>query len=655
MTYSIVGVTGHIDHGKTTLVKALTGKDTDTHPEEKQRGITIDIGFASFDCNGHTFALIDAPGHQKYIGNLLAGVARIDIGLLLVAADQGIQAQTLEHAAIIRSLGVNEIVVVISRCDLATEESTLELEEELILFLGEIGYQDFPIVRVSSVTQVGLDSLSEQLQLAADRAHDDSQTSKSDLPFRLPVDRVFNVPGRGWVAAGTVWAGNIAIGDSLEIAGRGESVRVREIENHSHSIESSQPGQRTALNLVGTTSPIRRGDELVAPGEYHPSRRFVAELTMFPDAADLRLPADAQLHTATRCVTAKVIGPRKVSKSEHSIVVLELEDDVVATATQPYLLRRPYPIGSFAGGRILGDVGATKFKKRELLEFGQKMSHCKHDPKSQLLAWISLYGEIKNDAKWISNHLQVPKSACQPLFDSLESEDSVTQVNDYLVSAKLLASAENFAHAVVRESARASSLEASGKKGSLWMVEDSIVQRSSHICSPFTMREALNRLVANKVLVRFKSMVAEASEETQLSKKQRAMLLDLVRQFDSTRCPPTSKELAAQLSVPIGNLNALTRFAIYQGSMIDLGKGFLYSHSQFIALCKELDLLFTETADVTVAEIRDRWQLTRKHVIPLLEYCDREKITIRRDATRTRGENLAQILSSLETAENDQS
>ena len=149
MSYTVVGVIGHIDHGKTSLVAALTGKETDTHPEEKRRGITIDLGFASFSLGDHQFALVDAPGHQKYIGNLLAGVSAIDVGLLVVACDQGIQAQTLEHAAILRTLGVSRLVAVLSRSDLATDEMRMELDEELDLFLDDLGFPDAPRIPVS--------------------------------------------------------------------------------------------------------------------------------------------------------------------------------------------------------------------------------------------------------------------------------------------------------------------------------------------------------------------------------------------------------------------------------------------------------------------------------------------------------------------------
>src|SRR6056297_3478206 len=261
MSYTIVGVIGHIDHGKTSLVAALSGIDTDTHPEEKRRGITIDLGFAAFTADSHRFALIDAPGHQKYIGNLLAGVAKVDGGLLVVACDQGIQTQTLEHAAILQSLGVRRLIVAISRIDLADDAAQAELSEELDWFLSEYGFSDVPRIPVSAVTGEGIESLRKQLRVFAA-----SPRSESHLPFRMPIDRVFTIEGRGCVIAGTPWSGSLQIGDHATIVRTGQDVRIRELESHGQNLPRTESGVRTAMNVVGTSaSEIVRGDELVEP------------------------------------------------------------------------------------------------------------------------------------------------------------------------------------------------------------------------------------------------------------------------------------------------------------------------------------------------------------------------------------------------------
>ncbi len=226
--YRTIGVTGHIDHGKTSLVRALTGVDTDTHPEEKRRGITIDLGFASFQYGEYQFALIDAPGHQKYIGNLLAGVAGVDLGLLIVACDQGLQDQTIEHAFILRMLAVTDVVVVLTRRDLVDAAREREVREEVELLTEDLGFRDVSVLAVSSLTGDGLDVLKATL---CDRAS--RQTTPATGPwFRMPIDRILNMPGRGCVLGGTVWSGAVTVGDSLELASTGVQVRVRDLQRH---------------------------------------------------------------------------------------------------------------------------------------------------------------------------------------------------------------------------------------------------------------------------------------------------------------------------------------------------------------------------------------------------------------------------------------
>ncbi|MCA9203651.1 MAG: selenocysteine-specific translation elongation factor, partial [Planctomycetales bacterium] len=338
--YSIVGVVGHIDHGKTSLVAALTGVDTDTHPEEKRRGITIDLGFAHCRIGERQFAFIDAPGHQRFIGNLLAGVSSVDIGLLVVACDQGIQEQTLEHVAILRQLGVPRLIVVISRTDLASEEDARELAEELRLFLSEYGFTEFPVVRVAAPSGLGLDDLRAELTAAARVGE-----RVASQHFRLPIDRVFSVPGRGCVVAGTVWSGSVRVGDVVEIARTRQRVRVRELELHGVAVEDSRVGYRTAINLSGISArELGRGDELVAVGTHRSTTRLLIELSLFAEAPDVSCPAVVQLHTATTHCSARLVGAKRLGTPCY--LVAETDQPLVATYGQRCLFRRPYPVGS---------------------------------------------------------------------------------------------------------------------------------------------------------------------------------------------------------------------------------------------------------------------------------------------------------------------
>ena len=629
MSYTIVGVIGHIDHGKTSLVAALSGIDTDTHPEEKRRGITIDLGFASFQHNDQQFALIDAPGHQKYIGNLLAGVSGIDVGLLVVACDQGIQAQTLEHAAIIQSLGVKKLIVAISRIDMADENRLIELSEELEVFLADYGFFEIPIIPLSSVTGEGLDALKSKLCEYVRQ----SERSASEF-FRLPIDRVFQVEGRGCVVAGTTWSGQVSIGDSVEVAGTKHVARVREIETHGTPTEQSELGQRTALNLVGVSArEVSRGDELVLPGSHPTTNRILVDLQMFPETQPLKCPAIVQLHSATSACAAKVSGVKRLSAGEQAVVVVETEQPVVVTLGQQILLRRPYPVGSFAGGRVLASIPELPRTRQRIVDFANKLTN--ESALERLVAWVDYFGEIAIDKQWFQMQLGIGEDSYEQLINEGLAEERFLKPKsspDRIVSPKVLEIARDYVVKMLTQQA--------SDTDDAWSTEDSVVRRAKSTGSDALIQTAINELVSEKQLVRLGRMVAVASDKTRLSKKQRGQLQQIAELYQSNRTPPTLKELAKHLGTAIDAANSLVRFATQQKLLIDLGGGFLVGDQVFRELCVELQGLFESSAELSAAEIKDGWQLTRKHAIPLLEYCDAVGVTQRNENQRSIGPNL---------------
>jgi selenocysteine-specific elongation factor len=631
MTYTIVGITGHIDHGKTTLVRVLTGVDTDTHPEEKRRGITIDLGFASFEQEGHRFALIDAPGHQKYIGNLLAGVSAIDIGLIVVAADQGIQEQTLEHAAVVRALGVSKLIVAISRIDLVNEAVVTELSEELELFLGDMGFDEVPTVAICAPTGSGMDRLRSLLIECANQDAAQDARPADTQPFRMPVDRVFTVPGRGLVVAGTIWTGQIRVGDMLQLAGTEHPWRVREIEVHGEMAESSQAGFRTAVNLVGSgNGELSRGDELIARGTHDLSDVLVVELNMFADTPAIRCPAMVQLHTGTNSCTARIVGVKQLEPAASRIVLVQPERPLVASYQQACLFRRPYPIGSFAGGRVLAATQRGSAKTKNLLVLGERLRSA--DACQRLLAWIDYLGEMELDATWCALHLGIAPESFAEVVDQAVQNESVLRIGGTLVSRSTLNRTRQFIRKMVE--ARAQQAE------DVWLVEASIIERARGLGSPAMIQMAIEQMIGDKQLVRLNSMLALATDDTNLSKKQRSVMEQIVRIYSETRSPPTFKELTQQLELSSDALVSLVRFATQQKILTDLGKGFLISTKVLDELMQELCSLFEVEPQLSVAAIRDRWQVTRKHAIPLLEYCDRQAITVRRGDVRVAGRKL---------------
>ena len=631
---------GHIDHGKTSLVAALTGVDTDTHPEEKQRGITIDLGFASFAEGEHKFALIDAPGHQKYIGNLLAGVSGIDVGLLVVACDQGIQAQTLEHAAILQSLGVSKLIVAISRIDLSNEETRMELSEELEVFLSDFGFSEIPQVAISSVTGEGLDDLRALLVA-------DARTTARSGPsvFRMPIDRVFTIDGRGCVVAGTLWSGEVAIGDHIELSRTGDAYRVRELEVHGESVERSSVGMRTAMNLAGASaSGVTRGDELLATGTHPATRRMVVQITMFRETSELRCPATVQLHTATTSCEAKVSGVKRLGPGDQAIVVVDTEIPVVSTALQQCLFRRPYPVGSFAGGRVLASVEPEAKQMTRLLELGEQLVGATEV--SRLASWVNYQKESDIDDASFELQLGISKNNVENLIkQGIDLGLFQMPVQGRMVSNATIDRIRAYVLKLLRHQAESTE--------DAWLVEEAVLQRAATTGSAKIVRWVIEELIREKALVRVNQRVAIASEETALSKKQRARMDQILKMYGGARMPPTIKEVAAELQTTIEIVGSLMRFATQQRILIDLGKGFFIADDAFQTLCSELHQLFDESPQRSVAEIRDQWQVTRKHTIPLLEYCDQTKLTQRDGDARSAGPELKRLFANSQPIANE--
>ncbi len=634
MTYTIVGVIGHIDHGKTTLVAALSGTDTDTHPEEKRSGITIDLGFASITEGDHQIGLIDAPGHQKYIGNLLAGVSGIDVGLLVVACDQGIQEQTLEHAAILQMLGVTNLMVALSRVDLVDDATVQNLDEELDVFLDDFGFRDVPKIPISAVTGTGMKALKSQLRRFAELG----QPRTVGRYSRMPVDRVFSMPGRGCVIAGTVWSGSIRVGDQLQLADNNVPVRVREVEVHGESVDESKVGFRTALNVTGVSAnEVQRGDELIQPDVFRKSHHLLMEVKTFRDAQEIKCPATLQLHIVATSCSARITGTRRLTPGQSAVVVVETEKPVVATFGQRCLFRLPYPVGTMGGGTILATLGEETRRTRKLIELGEKIAMA--DSTERLVAWAEFQGELDPTPEWCELQIGVPT---EEQASTVEEALAAGLIKRLPKSSRLVATSA--AERIQREIVALMTQQAEVAQDA-WVVEEAIAHQLLGFGSAELIHWLIQLLVEDGRLVRLGNRIAIASDQNSLSKKQQARMEQILAIFDGNRSPPTLKDIADQLQIPVETATFLSRFAIQTNLLLEIDKGLLLSAGVFRELCNELQQEFAEQPELSVADIRDRWQVTRKHAIPFLEYCDQKKVTDRRGNVRTAGTALQDFTS----------
>ncbi|GGK20145.1 selenocysteine-specific translation elongation factor [Caldalkalibacillus thermarum] len=357
-----IGIAGHIDHGKTTLTKALTGQDTDRLKEEKERNISIELGFASFTLsNGHTVSVVDVPGHERFIRQMVAGVAGIDMVLLVVAADEGVMPQTKEHLDILNLLNVNRGLIVITKADKVDEEFIELVTEQIKEETAHTFLSNSPIVEVDSLSGRGIDRLKQEIE-----------NLLANLPSRptsgiarLPIDRVFSKKGFGTIVTGTLYQGKISVGDEMEILPQGLRVKVRQLQVHGSDQEQAYAGQRVAVNLSGVDKEeLSRGDVLVTPGSLESTQRIDVEVTLL-DHLDFTIKqrSDIRLHLATSDILGRIIffDRNECQPGETCFAQLELKEPVTTLFEDRFVLRRPTPMTTIGGGMVI-DPYATKHR-----------------------------------------------------------------------------------------------------------------------------------------------------------------------------------------------------------------------------------------------------------------------------------------------------
>lgn len=373
MKHLILGTAGHIDHGKTSLVRALTGIDTDRLKEEKERGITIELGFAHLELPGDIqFGIVDVPGHERFVRAMVAGVGGMDLVMLVIAADEGVMPQTREHLEICQLLGVRKGLVALTKCDMVDEDWLHLVTEEVRDYLAGSFLEEAPIVPLSSKTGAGLEDLKTTLGQLAAEVHEKSV----DGPFRLPVDRVFTVAGFGTVVTGTLLSGAMAVGDEVEVLPSGLTSRVRSIQTHGRKSEQAEAGQRVAVNLQGIDyADMARGDVIVPRGVFRTTRTVDARLDFLASAPrELKHRATLRLHSATYEVSAQAIllEGDTLAPGASAFVQLRLKSPVLLLPGDFFILRSYSPQITVGGGVVLDPAPPRRRRRsaqaRELLD-----------------------------------------------------------------------------------------------------------------------------------------------------------------------------------------------------------------------------------------------------------------------------------------------
>jgi selenocysteine-specific elongation factor len=623
----ILGTAGHIDHGKTALVKALTGIDCDRLPEEKARGITIDIGFATLDLGAYRLGIVDVPGHERFIKNMLAGATGIDLALLVVAADDSIMPQTREHLEILQLLGLRQGVIALTKCDLG-DATTLEVVELDVRDLVQGTFlEDAPLVRTSASKGTGLAELKAALaQACAGVAERQGQEW-----FRLPIDRSFVVQGHGTVVTGSVVSGSVRVGDELEWQPRGEKVRVRSLQNHDQPVEEVQRGMRAALNLAGVPhDQVQRGQELALPGLLAPSRVLTVRLHCLDDVKrPIKHRAPLRLHIGTAEIigTVSLLDCDTAQPGEWALAQLFLEEPATATWGQPFILRSPSATQTLGGGQVLQPV-AKKVRRRhlEVLERIEKLWTGAARERALTVAW---FGGFKGFtlADLVRGAGLGPAEAA-----ALIQQLSTTQE---LIEVPLGHARHVLLHADIVKELDERVLTALGRMHQQFPLMTShdrqkLQSQLDYVGDDALVHAAVDRLIKLKLLSGDLRRVARADFKPKLSASLRKLKDKVVLAYQEAQFqPPDPSTFAGQAGGNVASLKDLFEVCVAESFLVHLG-GEIYLHADVEAeMRRRVEARLRQGSGATVAEIRDLLGTSRKYAVPFCEYLDRIGMTRR--------------------------
>lgn len=611
----ILGTAGHIDHGKTALVRALTGVDTDRLPEERQRGITIELGFAPLEVEGvGTVGVVDVPGHEAFVRTMLAGATGVDLALLVIAADEGVMPQTREHVAILQLLGVRAGVVALTKADLA-EADWMDLVEADVRDLLAGGFlAGAPIVRCSARTGAGLDAVRAALAGAAGSV---PPRDAGDL-FRMPIDRSFTVKGTGTVVTGTVWSGALAVDDAVAVRPGGIAARVRGIETHGLARREAVSGARTAVALGGVDrhAVAARGGFLVKERDpWSETTLLRADVALLDGAGTIGPRTRVRFHLGTADVAARLVaagGP--VGEGRAVPVRVSLDEPVIARAGDRFVIRRASPAATIGGGVVTDAVPG----RRRLKPFPAAGA-----PAPRRLTWMLAESGGKGVA---AATLPVRLGVVPADVDGIVSEANAVRLGDRLFSRDLVSATADHAAAAVDRHHAAQPLDAGAPLQAL---------RDAVHASELVVAEALRSLVAaHRIEVRG-AVAARAGWTPATSGADVVKLERVLRALRSAgRQPPSVTELSAALGA---DTPAVLKLLAARGEAVAVASDRYFSTEALASIEAQVRDALTGGEELTASELREITGLTRKYIIPILEYLDSTGVTVRRGDVRRLG------------------
>jgi selenocysteine-specific elongation factor len=626
----IVGTAGHIDHGKTALVRALTGIDTDRLEEEKRRGITIELGFAHLELPGSNgpvrLGFVDVPGHERFVRNMLAGVGGIDLLLFVISADEGIKPQTREHFDICRLLQVRRGITVLTKCDLVDADTLEVVRMEVEEFVREsfLETSRSPIVAASALTGAGLDELKQELA----RVASESDTKDVHAPFRLPIDRVFTMKGFGTVITGTTIAGEVQKEQEVELLPAMRRARVRGVQVHSETSERAAAGQRTALNLAGVPQEeLERGMMLAQPGLLLPTTRLDVKLTLLRSARPLRDRAQVHLHLFTTETVAEVVlyNAKELRPGSEGWAQLRMETPLASAPGDRFILRQFSPVTTIGGGTVV-DVAPMKRVKPEAriaalekLAAGDDLARLRMLVERREERGLRLTQAVY-ETGWGNQRLQ-------SILQELTKAATITRFADLLIASATLEGVKRQLVSKVEAFHKANPLVAGISKQEL-------LERSGLEEEIFA--GALAALVDAKKLAVTAEQVHLPGRGVIMKDDEAKSQQEIEAAFATAGLKvPALKEVLAGLKIDRVRAQKIVTLLLRDKVLVKVSEDLVFHSKALAALKQQIASLKTTSPKIDVSRFKDVTGVSRKYAIPLLEYLDRERVTRRDGDQRT--------------------
>jgi selenocysteine-specific elongation factor len=620
----IVGTAGHIDHGKSTLIEALTGTHPDRLEEEKRRGITIDLGFAFLEEGGVRFGFVDVPGHEHFVKNMLAGTSGIDLVLLVIAADEAIKPQTREHFDICRLLGVKRGVIALTKSDLVERDTAELVRLELEEFVKGSFLETAPILAVSAKMGSGLAQLKNALVEEARKITE----KRAERYFRLPIDRSFAVKGFGTVVTGTLISGEVAAGDEVQLLPEKKLLRVRGVQTGGQTVERAQAGQRTAVNLSGIEhGTIERGMVLAAPGRFAKTRRIDARMELLPSAPPLKHRARVHFHVGTAESTAEILLQEKtvLPSGQAAFVQLRLADDVVVARGDRFIARQFSPVVTIGGGQVLDplarrptrkDTGRTRFLEALERPSNEEILRAmvERDIRGlgieEIIARTGWMEEEVNAAAKNLTKAGALRSVSQEPLRLLAEPQFQDLTKRLLLRVETFHKENPLLPGISREELRA----AAGRRVKIE-----------------TFRAALEELAKQDKVALQGELVKKPGAEITLTPEEARAKEQIEQAFAKAGLAvPSVKEVLAQLAMESRHAEKILQILLREKVLVRVSPELIF-HNNALSRLPELLQNYKKSKGprIGVPVFKELTGITRKYAIPLLEYLDRQRLTRR--------------------------